>query len=88
MLTQELFLQMWDYSCSKEMRERGFFHLNLRKNPMKSREQSLREGVSEWNEVGVLHTPILALYLKSKRSKWTGRCWAQRLLDVGESGAQ
>jgi hypothetical protein len=39
-------------------RERGFLHLNLSK--MKFREQSLREGVSEWNEVGVLRTPISA----------------------------
>jgi len=38
-LTRELLL----LSGSKEMRERGFLKSNLRKNPMKTREQSLRE---------------------------------------------
>ena len=38
-LTRELLL----LSCSKEMRERGLLNSNLSKNPMKIREQSLRE---------------------------------------------
>ena len=38
-LTRELLL----LSCSKEMTERGLLNSNLRKNPMKTREQSLRE---------------------------------------------
>ena len=43
-LTRELLL----LSCSKEMRERGFLKSNSSKNPIKTREQSLREFEREW----------------------------------------
>ena len=46
-LTRELFLLECELSCSKEIRERGFLKSNLSKNPMKTREQSLRESERE-----------------------------------------
>ena len=42
-LTHELKSLIVNFSCSKEIRERGFLKSNLSKNPMKTREQSLRE---------------------------------------------
>jgi hypothetical protein len=77
-----------DYSCSKELRKRGFLHLNLSTKPMENPKSKVWE--SEWNRgmnVRVKSSP-LGLYLKSHELKQLGTRRQQRLVAVGACGAE